>query len=188
MRIQLNSLLKIGFFSLLCLLNVAAASDVMNQDELNQSIGLAGISYKKVGTTLEITIEKDKALNAIPAMQKAGAMNPTLTQTDIQLLPISLSASVVGMQFTTWLTHYFYKSDNTLENLQVQVYLSLDEKGKQIRALCYSFDIDRATYNKMDWTHATATNLITESKNFTYSAWCNQKESEELQSTGVNKS
>lgn len=153
---------------------------------LDQSFAFAGVTYKQTGQNLDITVEQNKALNAIPVLQKTGAVNPSLTPMDVSLLPISLSASVVGMQFTTWIINSLYKTNNALDNLHVQVYLS--SATDNVKQLCYSFDMNRGIYNRINWNNVNAVNLVTESANYVISDWCTAKETAELRLAGLDKS
>lgn len=185
-----RNLFKIFFYIILiftiCPYMSYANSPSLNPQDLDQALALTGIAYKQAGQNLEVTIEKNRALNAIPAMQQAGTVNPALTLTDINLLPVSLAASVVGMQFTTWIINYIYKTNTSIDNLHVQVYLSSADENNT-KQLCYSFDFNRSMYDKINWRNFTSVNLANDSSNFTISDWCMNKETAELRFTGMDK-
>lgn len=164
-----------------------ANNTALNQQELDKAIAVAGITYKQMGNTLTVMIEQSKALNAIPVLQKTGMVNPELTQADIHLLPVSLSASVVGIEFTAWIINAIYQNNTLIDPLHVAVFLSPGNSANhQSPVLCYTFEFNRDIYSRINWKNITATTLPNESLRFTLSDWCLKKETEELQLAGAS--
>lgn len=144
-----------------------------DMDNFNHAINLAGISYAQSLNNLEISIEVNKALAAIPVMQRSGVLNPQITAADIKLLPVTLSVSLVGMFYTAGILQQIFTQNKGLNGIHIIGYvLAANQFGVMNKMPCYAFDFNRDTYNKINWETFTAPNLITMSKNFYFTPWC----------------
>lgn len=140
------------------------------QEEFNSSLMVMGVSYKQEKDQVEILIDEQKALKAIPAMQAMGAMNPDISQTDINLNE-ELYTGEIGAFNAPAIIAYIYKKTNA-NNLLFKIYLiAADDYGNNQKHLIYSFNFFRSLYNKINWDNFGPENLIKVAPNFKTSSW-----------------
>lgn len=135
-----------------------------------------GITYDYKNNTLDILIDETKAKATIPLLQEQGILPKDITSSDIEQMPVTAAVEAVGMSFTVVLVHNIFKENPTLEKIHVDAYFMPSDAGIFTRRKpCFSFDFDRATYNKIDWNNVTTKDFMLQTTNFALQQWCSDK-------------
>ncbi len=169
--------LGVVFVTSICFMQTALSAEKNNavsgksskQDAFLQNLAAVGVTYEQKGDKLDIIIDEKKAVNAMPALEKAGVI-PKIPVADIKRAPLGMSVAVVGVSFTVVIVDALYGSDPKLDKLHVQAYVEpLDSKDKQA---CYSFDYNNAMHKKMNLNTVTPKDFMMNTPGFTFSEWC----------------
>jgi hypothetical protein len=129
-------------------------------------------------TNLDIRINENKLLAAIPALQQAGLLNPDLNQTAINLMPISLS-SVLAQEISLAALMSMYQ-DPQVNQIHVTSYLEMpDDYGNMESHLMHSFSFDRKLYRRINWQNFQPDKLAKVAPGFKYSRWALSKVAKE---------
>ncbi len=129
-------------------------------------------------TNLDIRIDENKLLAAIPALQQAGLLNPDINQTAINLMPISLS-SVVAQEISLAALMFMYH-DSQVDQIHVNSYLQMpDDYGHMEDHLMHSFSFDRKLYSRINWQNFQMDKLAKVAPGFKYSRWVLSKVADE---------
>lgn len=169
--------------TLFCGLSIRSseADQTQDQDNFVQAIAALGVTYSLSGDELDIVVDQQQAIDAIPSMQKIGVINPDITQTEIDLMPVTHSLADIGLAATTNILSYIFQN-SYIYQLHVDTFLSYtDDYGHYVKVPCYSFDFDRDLYNRIDWNNFSGDNLIRIAPNIDFSSWCVDKLNEERQ-------
>ena len=149
--------------------------------EMNQTIGI-DLESTKSSNNVKVTqtIHEEKLTEIVKWLQGVGIMNPDITQTGINLTPISL-CSVVSTNIATTTLMEVYKNDQKIDALHFVAKMSRpDEYGNDQVNELFSFDFTRSTFNKVNWDKMQPVNLPKVAKNFHYSQWLNRSMRQEV--------
>lgn len=144
-----------------------------NQEEtLKKNLAASGVTFSINNKNMEIVIDAVKTLNTIPKLQELGYINKNIKQADVTRSPIILTF-MIGMLFTAVIVHHEYVVNNNMDAMKVKAYMLIpDKKGKNIKQACYSFDFNRAIFNKVNWNGISEGGFAKVSRNFALSEWC----------------
>lgn len=150
--------------------------------EFADSMSYTGATFttKNIGgvTNLNIRIDENKLLAAIPTLQQAGLMNPDINQTAINLMPISLS-SVLAQEISLATLMFMYPNSQ-VDQIHVNSYLRMpDDYGHMEDHLMHSFSFNRKLYNRIDWQNFLPDKLAKIAPGFKYSRWALSKVADE---------
>lgn len=148
----------------------AFSSNTLDANKFKNVIGGMGTSYTIDGNNVNIIINKDQALAAIPVLQKTGEINPDITQD--QLTSNSTKyAGFAGLFATAGIVPYIYKNSN-LDVLNFNGYLmEADDYGNTHKKPLFSFSFDRKLFNKINWENFKAASLEKVAYSFKLSNW-----------------
>lgn len=123
---------------------------------------------------LDIRIDENKLLAAIPRLQQAGLLNPDINQTAINLMPISLS-SVLAQEISLAALMSMYQ-DPHVNQIRVNSYLQVpDDYGNMESHLMHSFSFNRKLYGRINWQNFQSDKLAKVAPGFKYSQWALSK-------------
>jgi len=144
-----------------------------DRTQLASALTSRGIVYELNDQKLIITIDETKAIETIPELQKKGVLPKDVTQKDIAAKPVTAAVEAVGMNFTFVLVRAAFQNDPSLNQLHVEAFFVPANAGIFSRDKpCFSFDFDRATYDKINWTKINSKDFIDLTTNFAYQQWC----------------
>lgn len=160
-----------GFFSLLMSLSIVSFAGTPDDPlEFTSMLTSFGITYKKTNDNIDIYMNENKLLQKIPEMQALGALNPEITQTQINLAPTMLTA-ISGLYFTTAIIPYIYKTTK-VDQMHFKLYLiTQNDYGNDETHLYVSFNFNRTLYAKINWDNFQISNLVKIAPHFKYSEW-----------------
>lgn len=131
-------------------------------------------------TNVDIHIDEQKLLNAVPALVQAGLLNPQINQTIINLMPVTLSYVVA--QSVSLATVIFMYQNSRIDKLHITSYLQVpDDYGHLENHLIHSFSFNRKLYERIDWRNFQIDKLPKVAPGFKYSRWFMQKVTDEQQ-------
>lgn len=144
-----------------------------NQEEVfKKNLAASGVTYSIKNKNMEIVIDAIKGLNAIPKLQELGYINKNIKQADVTRTPIILTF-MIGMLFTAVVVHHEYAINKNMDGLKVRGYMLIpDKKGKNNKQACFTFDFNRAIFNKVNWNGISEGGFAKASRNFALSEWC----------------
>jgi hypothetical protein len=107
-------------------------------------------------------------------------LNPDISQTAINLMPVSL-AGVVAIKMTVAAIQNTYQSTST-DSMRVEAFMLVsDEYGRNITHPLFSFKFTRTIFNKINWAKFKVSNLQKVAPFFKYSDWYFSKMQSEIQ-------
>jgi hypothetical protein len=181
MRTFLASVLLAVFFSVVS--HIAKAADRMSFAQFQDSNKEFGVTLTKTKqgdtTTVTSTIDEAQSHELIGWLKSVGGMNPDLTDTAENLMPIRLNF-VAAITIAESALMVVYSDDATTNKVKYVAQLdAVDEFGhSQVHEL-FSFDFTRALYDKINWDRMMPKNLPKAAHNFHISTWANKAMSEE---------
>jgi hypothetical protein len=139
------------------------------EDKFIETVAAAGVTYKQLPGELDITIDEKTAVAALPGLQAEGVI-PKIAAADIARAPLGMSVAVVGVSFTVVILDAAYAGNTTTDALHVQAFVV--PTGSKQKQLCYTFNFDRSTYQKMDLNTLTPKSFMLTTPEFTFTDWC----------------
>jgi hypothetical protein len=139
------------------------------QDSFMKNLAAVGIGYTQTIDKIDITIDENKTVNAIPSLEHAGVI-PTIADVDLKRSPFGMAITVVGVSFTAIILDSLYLKDPKLDKIHVQAYVI--PHASHEKQLCYSFEYDRGLYKKIDLNTLTPKNFMMNTPYFAFSDWC----------------
>jgi len=134
-------------------------------------IKLCGANYKLDGNILIVNIDKDNVVNSIPLALKAKDViySKNVTQQDLESHPVTASL-VAALKATSFILPLIYNDYPKLDNIHVEVYLNhTDVYGNEVKDLFFSFNMDKALKNKINWNNFQAADSSKVFTNFQFS-------------------
>src|SRR6185437_3982660 len=128
------------------------------------------IDGAKTPPQIVITLDRNAVIAALQGKEEAGLLNPVFTAGYINSHKNSL-AIVTGLVHSAMEVDGAYRNSNMdLSHVRVVMVLPNDY-GPAQKILLFSFDFDRARYDKIDWDHFDPANIPKAALNFRYSPW-----------------
>lgn len=151
-------------------------------EQFAQSMSYTGATFFKKTvrgvTNIDIRFNENTLIGAIPALQRAGLFNPDISQTAINLAPISMSSVLVQEIGVT--TLMFVYQNTAADKITMNSYLQVaNDYGHLEDHLATSFSFDRKLYQKIDWNNFQLTSFPKVAHGFKYSRWIVSKVSAE---------
>lgn len=144
------------------------------QHQINEFLASSGIFYVAKNDLVEITVDENKAIAAVPNLQSSNIINSEITETFINNYP-EVSAANVGLIMTGSIISYYY-ANSKADLTHFKVYLlQPDDYGNINKKLLISFDFNRNLFNKINWTNFDNAKLAKVALNFKITAWYSKK-------------
>lgn len=134
----------------------------------------AGVSYQITNGTLEINVDQKTALDNVSSLQLVDAIDPNITQDEVNTHPITYSGTI-ALYYTAQILINVYKIP-TNNDLHINIYLlTPNDFGNKDKHLIISFDFNRELFQKINWPNFPAQNLEKVTNNFKFDQWYNDK-------------
>lgn len=121
-----------------------------------------------------------KMTKLIPTFQSMGLMNPDISQTAMNIMPVTLNG-VVAVEMTSSTTLVIYQK-TPIDLLHINAFMRIvDDYGRQKDVPIFSCRFTRALYKKIDWNHFNSASFPKVAASFKYSPWYMMKVRSEMQ-------
>jgi hypothetical protein len=120
-----------------------------------------GISHKFFKQDLMIYIDQNTVLTHLPSWQKAGVMDKNLSKIEANLYKPLIPAAL-SIPYVSKTIQQYYSARYQNAPLHVTAYLIAPDiyGNNQVKTVCYSFNFTHELYQKINWRHFQAYNLI----------------------------
>jgi hypothetical protein len=110
--------------------------------------------------TLTITCDQEKVIAAMPSLKQMGIINPDLTETAMNVLPLSLTGVVLTETYAAAIPA-IYSEKTAINSLRViGAITSADTYGNVASHVAMSFGFDRSLYQRINWEHFDVRNIM----------------------------
>lgn len=158
-------------FCILSLLTTTASSAPLSYDQEQQIMSMEkiGITFTQTGSNIDIIIDEQKTLNALPKLISKGILS-MLDAKVVNTAPLSISIIIVGISSTLNILNSAFQNNNNLNTVHVNGYvIPLGATNKQP---CYSFDYDRNKFMMLNLEILKTRDFVANTPGFTFSNWC----------------
>jgi hypothetical protein len=152
----------------------SARANLKPHDDLQAVLMTIGVTQAldraKTPPQTVITLDRNVLIAALRRKEESGLLNPIFTAGYINTHKNSL-AIVTGLVHSAMEVDDAYGNTNIDQSHVVVVMVLADDYGHRQKIPLFSFDFNRALYNKIDWEHLDPANMPKVALNFRYSPW-----------------
>lgn len=121
--------------------------------------------------SLKCILHQEKYLQALPAMQRLGIINPNLTARQVNDMPVTLGFTI-GLALAPTVTIATLNIYPAAETCHFETYVSFkNASGSDEINQLFTYELDRGTYNRTDFTSLSSEQFLTTVQNYRLSGW-----------------
>lgn len=148
----------------------AGANHAYTQESLNVMGARETIDWTKRPVKVEIIVNEDTTLKAVPLLQSQGVLNPDISQTFINAYPHSVC--IVFAQMASVMNIMDAYSNTSIDKADFSIFLEVtNDYGERIKKPVFTFSFDRKTYNRIHWDNFQMSKLPKVGLRFRYTPW-----------------
>lgn len=141
---------------------------------INAVFGSLGVNEKrnlnKKTCIVTVDFDQNKILESAPLLQKLGILNDEFTISDLRSKPVRTTLAF-AMLISSISTKSAYDDDKDIDKCNfIYSMIFQDEYGNDDRAMMFSYEFNRSTYNRVNWDKFQSVNIIKVSKGFKFNS------------------